>query len=60
VNCIQQLCIELSVINFHCEIEPANLLQYHDIRVFPGHVCCAELSCEYSVSEAELYSGKSM
>jgi hypothetical protein len=28
VNSIQQLCIELSVINFHCEIEPANLLQY--------------------------------
>jgi hypothetical protein len=29
VNCKQELCIELwSVINFHCEIEPANLLQY--------------------------------
>jgi hypothetical protein len=29
VNCIQQLCIEhWSVINFHREIEPANLLQY--------------------------------
>jgi hypothetical protein len=29
VNCNQELCIELcSVINFHCEIEPANLLQY--------------------------------
>jgi hypothetical protein len=28
-NCNQQLCIELwSVINFHREIEPANLLQY--------------------------------
>jgi hypothetical protein len=30
VNCNQELCIELwSVINFHCEIEPANLLQYY-------------------------------
>jgi hypothetical protein len=29
VNCNQELCIELwSVINFHREIEPANLLQY--------------------------------
>jgi hypothetical protein len=29
VNCYQELCIELwSVINFHREIEPANLLQY--------------------------------
>jgi hypothetical protein len=29
VNRNQELCIELwSVINFHCEIEPANLLQY--------------------------------
>jgi hypothetical protein len=29
VNCNQQLCIEhWSVINFHREIEPANLLQY--------------------------------
>jgi hypothetical protein len=29
VNCNQELCIEkLSVINFHCEIEPANSLQY--------------------------------
>jgi hypothetical protein len=29
VNCDQELCIELwSVINFHCEIEPAKLLQY--------------------------------
>jgi hypothetical protein len=31
VNCNQQLCIELlSVINFHREIETANLLQYND------------------------------
>jgi hypothetical protein len=30
VNCYQELCIELwSVINFHREIEPANLLQYN-------------------------------
>jgi hypothetical protein len=30
VNCNQELCIELwSVINFHCEIEPAKLLQYN-------------------------------
>jgi hypothetical protein len=30
VNCNQQLCIELrSVINIHCEREPANLLQYY-------------------------------
>jgi hypothetical protein len=29
VNCNQELCIELlSVINFHCEIEPASSLQY--------------------------------
>jgi hypothetical protein len=31
INCNQQLCIEhWSVINFHREIEPANLLQYVD------------------------------
>jgi hypothetical protein len=29
VRILEELCIEiLSVINFHCEIEPANLLQY--------------------------------
>jgi hypothetical protein len=28
VNCNQELRIELSVVNFHCETEPANLLQY--------------------------------
>jgi hypothetical protein len=32
VNCNQELCIELwSVINFHCEIEPAKLLHYYYI-----------------------------
>jgi hypothetical protein len=30
VRFLEELCIELwSVINFHCEIEPANLLQYY-------------------------------
>jgi hypothetical protein len=44
VNCIQQLCIELSVINFHCEIEPANLLQYnlkHNILTIQRKKLCA-------------------
>jgi hypothetical protein len=41
VNCNQELCIELwSVINIHCEIEPANLLQY-DNRIYDfGAGCC--------------------
>jgi hypothetical protein len=35
VNCNQELCIELSsAINFHREIEPANLLQYVFLRDF--------------------------
>jgi hypothetical protein len=34
LNCNQQLCTELwSVINFHREIEPANLLQYYGDKI---------------------------
>jgi hypothetical protein len=33
VNCNQELCIEfVSVVNFHCETEPANLLQYFNLE----------------------------
>jgi hypothetical protein len=43
VNCNQELCIELSsAINFHREIEPANLLQYiiNIVRLIYENLSC--------------------
>jgi hypothetical protein len=47
VNCNQELCIELwSVINLHCEIEPANLLQYIYIYIYIYiYVCVCVCVC---------------
>jgi hypothetical protein len=38
VRILEELCIELSVINFHREIEPANLLQYIIFRMWPWKI----------------------